>query len=184
ETCSINLLGINVALPDYGGNVFVPLIMALVAAGVYKGFQKIIPSAVHMVFVPFLTLLITIPVTAILIGPFGVWLGSTIGVGLAWMNGNAPFVFAILIAMLYPFLVPRRLHWPLNALMLVNIAALVYHFLQGPLELRMFRCHSRCLAHLHARKGPRAAPDLWFCSRCWSVRWYFRTVALRYSPAL
>src|SRR5699024_12429837 len=54
ETCSINLLGINVALPDYGGNVFVPLIMALVAAGVYKGFQKIIPSAVHMVFVPFL----------------------------------------------------------------------------------------------------------------------------------
>src|SRR5699024_4736742 len=48
----------------------------------------------------------------------------------------------------------------------------------------MFRCHSRCLGHLHARKGPRNAPDLWFCSRCWSIRWYFRTVALRYSPAL
>lgn len=140
ETCSINLLGINVALPDYGGNVFVPLIMALVAAGVYKGFQKIIPSAVHMVFVPFLSLLITIPVTAILIGPFGVWLGSTIGVGLAWMNGNAPFVFAILIPMLYPFLVPLGLHWPLNALMLVNIEALGYDFIQGPMGAWNFAC--------------------------------------------
>src|SRR5699024_6764563 len=102
------------------------------------------------------------------------------------MNGNAPFVFAILIPMLYPFLVPLGLHWPLNALMLVNIEALGYDFIQGPMGAWnfMFRCHSRCLGHLHARKGPRNAPDLWFCSRCWSIRWYFRTVALRYSPAL
>ena len=148
ETCSIDLLGINVALPDYGGNVFVPLIMALVAAGIYKGFQKIIPSAVHMVFVPFLTLLFTIPITAVLIGPFGVWLGSTIGVGLAWMNGNAPFVFAILIPMLYPFLVPLGLHWPLNALMLVNIEALGYDFIQGPMGAWNFACFGATAAVL------------------------------------
>ena len=148
ETCSIELLGINVALPDYGGNVFVPLIMALVAAAIYKGFQKIIPSAVHMVFVPFLTLLITIPITAVLIGPFGVWLGSTIGVGLAWMNGNAPFIFAILIPMLYPFLVPLGLHWPLNALMLVNIEALGYDFIQGPMGAWNFACFGATAAVL------------------------------------
>lgn len=148
ETCSIALLGINVSLPDYGGNVFVPLIMALVAAAIYKGFQKIIPSAVHMVFVPFLTLLITIPVTAVLIGPFGVWLGSIIGVGLAWMNGNAPFVFAILIPMLYPFLVPLGLHWPLNALMLVNIEALGYDFIQGPMGAWNFACFGATAAVL------------------------------------
>src|SRR5699024_2301138 len=148
ETCSIDLMGINVALPDYGGNVFVPLIMALVAAGIYKGFQKIIPSAVHMVFVPFLTLLFTIPITAVLIGPFGVWLGSTIGVGLAWMNGNAPFVFAILIPMLYRFLVPLGLHWPLNALMLVNIEALGYDFIQGPMGAWNFACFGATAAVL------------------------------------
>ncbi|STC68837.1 glucose PTS transporter subunit IIA [Corynebacterium pilosum] len=140
EVYSINVFGLPLLLNDYGGNVFVPLIMAPVAALVYKGLQKVIPSAVHMVFVSFLTLVVVIPLTAFLIGPFGIWLGNIIGVGLAWLNGNAPFVFAILIPMLYPFLVPMGLHWPLNALMLVNINTLGYDFIQGPMGVWNFAC--------------------------------------------
>ena len=140
EVSRVTVMGLPMLLPGYEGNVFVPLIMAVVAALVYKGFQKIIPSAVHMVFVPFLTLLVMIPVTAIVIGPLGYALGAWIGVGLAWLNGNAPFVFAILIPMLYPFLVPLGLHWPLNALMLVNIQTLGYDFIQGPMGAWNFAC--------------------------------------------
>ena len=117
----VDVFGLPMIHNGYNGNVFVPLIMAAVAALLYKALQKVIPSAVHMVFVPFLTLVVMIPVTAFIIGPFGYLLGAWIGTGLAWMNGNAPFVFALLIPMLYPFLVPLGLHWPLNALMLVNI---------------------------------------------------------------
>ncbi|WP_339016943.1 glucose PTS transporter subunit IIA [Corynebacterium hesseae] len=140
EQCSIEIFGMTMQLQDYGGNVFVPLIMAAVAALFYKGFQKIIPSAVHMVFVPFLTLLFLIPLTAFIIGPFGVWAGNGIGAGLSWMNDNAPFVFALAIPMLYPFLVPLGLHWPLNALMLVNIQTLGYDFIQGPMGAWNFAC--------------------------------------------
>ncbi|SES17650.1 PTS glucose transporter subunit IIA [Corynebacterium cystitidis] len=140
EVYSVDIFGLPLLLNDYGGNVFVPLIMAPVAALVYKGLQKVIPSSVHMVFVPFLTLVIVIPLTAFVIGPFGIWLGNIIGVGLAWLNGNAPFVFAILIPMLYPFLVPLGLHWPLNALMLVNINTLGYDFIQGPMGVWNFAC--------------------------------------------
>ncbi|WP_375713164.1 glucose PTS transporter subunit IIA [Corynebacterium pyruviciproducens] len=140
ETCSIPILGMKLLLNDYGGNVFVPLMMAAVAALVYRGFQKIIPSSVHIVFLPFLTLVIVMPITAFLIGPFGIWLGNILGVGLAWLNTNAPFVFAILIPMLYPFLVPLGLHWPLNALMLVNIDTLGYDFIQGPMGAWNFAC--------------------------------------------
>lgn len=148
QTNMIDVFGLPLVLNDYGGNVFVPLIMAAVAALVYKGLQKIIPSAVHMVFVPFLTLLIMIPVTALLIGPFGYLLGAWIGSGLAWLNGNAPFLFAILIPMLYPFLVPLGLHWPLNALMLVNIQALGYDFIQGPMGAWNFACFGATAAVL------------------------------------
>ncbi|MDO5032313.1 glucose PTS transporter subunit IIA [Corynebacterium sp.] len=140
EQCSIDIFGLPMQLQDYGGNVFVPLIMAAVAALFYKGFQKIIPSAVHMVFVPFLTLVFVIPLTAFLIGPFGVWAGNGIGAGLSWLNSNAPFVFALAIPMLYPFLVPLGLHWPLNALMLVNIQTLGYDFIQGPMGAWNFAC--------------------------------------------
>ena len=144
----VDVFGLPMILNGYGGNVFVPLIMAAVAAVVYKALQKVIPSAVHMVFVPFLTLLVMIPVTAFLIGPFGYLLGAWIGTGLAWMNGNAPFIFAILIPMLYPFLVPLGLHWPLNALMLVNINTLGYDFIQGPMGAWNFACFGATAAVL------------------------------------
>ena len=144
----VDVFGMPMIHNGYDGNVFVPLIMAAVAALLYKGLQKIIPSAVHMVFVPFLTLLVMIPVTAFLIGPFGYLLGAWIGTGLAWMNGNAPFVFALLIPMLYPFLVPLGLHWPLNALMLVNIDTLGYDFIQGPMGAWNFACFGATAAVL------------------------------------
>ncbi|MDK8664298.1 glucose PTS transporter subunit IIA [Corynebacterium coyleae] len=144
----IDVFGLPMIHNGYNGNVFVPLIMAAVAALLYKGLQKIIPSTVHMVFVPFLTLLVMIPVTAFIIGPFGYLLGAWIGTGLAWMNGNAPFLFALLIPMLYPFLVPLGLHWPLNALMLVNINSLGYDFIQGPMGAWNFACFGATAAVL------------------------------------
>lgn len=144
----VDVFGLPMIHNAYNGNVFVPLIMAAVAALVYKALQKVIPSAVHMVFVPFLTLVVMIPVTAFLIGPFGYLLGAWIGTGLAWMNGNAPFIFALLIPMLYPFLVPLGLHWPLNALMLVNIDTLGYDFIQGPMGAWNFACFGATAAVL------------------------------------
>ena len=144
----VDVFGLPMIHNAYKGNVFVPLIMAAVAALLYKALQKVIPSAVHMVFVPFLTLVVMIPVTAFLIGPFGYLLGAWIGTGLAWMNGNAPFVFALLIPMLYPFLVPLGLHWPLNALMLVNIDTLGYDFIQGPMGAWNFACFGATAAVL------------------------------------
>lgn len=140
ETFTANIFGLPMQLNDYGGQVFVPLIMVAILAVVYHGLKKIFPENVQMVFVPFISMLIMIPLTAFLIGPLGIWLGNGIGSGLAWMNSNAPFVFAILIPMLYPFLVPLGLHWPLNALMLVNIQTLGYDFIQGPMGAWNFAC--------------------------------------------
>lgn len=140
ESCVANIFGLPMQLNGYGGQVFVPLIMVAVLALVYRLLKKIFPANVQMVFVPFLSMAIMIPVTAFLIGPLGVWLGNGLGFGLAWMNTNAPFVFALLIPMLYPFLVPLGLHWPLNALMLVNIQTLGYDFIQGPMGAWNFAC--------------------------------------------
>lgn len=140
QNCTAHIFGLPLQLNDYGGNVFVPLIMAAVLALVYKGLKRVIPENLQMVFVPFISMALMIPVTAFLIGPMGVWLGSGLGVGLAWMNTHAPFVFAIIIPIVYPFLVPLGLHWPLNALMLVNIQTLGYDFIQGPMGTWNFAC--------------------------------------------
>ncbi|MCW1805372.1 glucose PTS transporter subunit IIA [Brachybacterium squillarum] len=140
EQCTATVFGLPMQLSDYGGQVFVPLLMVALLAPVYKGLQKIFPANVQLVFVPFFSMLVMIPVTAFLIGPLGIWAGNGIGAGLAWLNGNAPIVFAIIIPLLYPFLVPLGLHWPLNALMLQNINALGYDFIQGPMGTWNFAC--------------------------------------------
>ena len=140
DQCVAQIFGLPMQLNDYGGQVFVPLIMVAVLAQLYRLLNKIFPENVQMVFVPFFSLLIMVPVTAFLIGPLGIWLGSALGAGLAWLNNTVPLLFAVLIPMIYPFLVPLGLHWPLNALMLSNISTLGYDFIQGPMGTWNFAC--------------------------------------------
>lgn len=151
DLCTAHIAGIPMQLNDYGGQVFVPLMMVAILALVYKGLVKIVPSNVQMVFVPFLSFVIMMPVTAFLIGPLGVWIGTGLGTALFWLNSHAPIVFAILIPMVYPFLVPLGLHWPLNALMLANIASDATHhtdFIQGPMGAWNFACFGATAAVL------------------------------------
>lgn len=140
ETCTVSAFGIPIQLNDYGGNVFVPLLMAAVLAVVYHGLKRVIPDSVQLVFVPFLSLVVVFALTILVIGPLGIWLGGGLGAATAWLNAHVPFLFALIIPMLYPFLVPLGLHWPLNALMLMNIQALGYDFVQGPMGVWNFAC--------------------------------------------
>ena len=140
ETCTVSAFGIPIQLNDYSGNIFVPLLMAAVLAVVYRGLKRVIPYSVQLVFVPFLSLVVVFALTILVIGPLGIWLGSGLGAATAWLNAHVPFLFALIIPMLYPFLVPLGLHWPLNALILMNIQTLGYDFVQGPMGVWNFAC--------------------------------------------
>ena len=84
KSCMANIFGLPMALSDYSGNVFVPLLMAAVLALVYHGLKRIIPESVQLVFVPFFCMIIVGALTAFIIGPMGVWnfacFGATAGV--------------------------------------------------------------------------------------------------------
>lgn len=152
DLCTAHILGLPLQFNKYGGQVFVPLLMVAVLALVYKGLVKIIPNNVQMVFVSFLSFVIMMPVTAFFIGPLGVWIGNGLGTGLKLLNDTAPIIFAIIIPMVYPFLVPLGLHWPLNALMLANIAPNSptggKDFIQGPMGAWNFACFGATAAVL------------------------------------
>ena len=152
DLCTVHVAGFPLQLNGYGGQVFVPLLMVAVLALVYKGLVKVVPDNVQMVFVPFLSFCIMMPVTAFLIGPLGVWIGNGLGTGLKLLNDTAPIIFAIIIPMVYPFLVPLGLHWPLNALMLANIAPNSptggKDFIQGPMGAWNFACFGATAAVL------------------------------------
>jgi len=136
----VSIFGLPLTVTDYSSQVFPPLLMAAVLALLTKGLKKIIPSSVQLIFVPFLSMLVMIPVTAFLIGPIGVFGGAAIGEFLKSINDFSPLIFAIVIPLAYPFMVPLGLHWPLNAVMLLNIQSLGYDFIQGPMGAWNFAC--------------------------------------------
>ena len=136
----VQIFGLPLTIHNYSSQVFPPLLMAAVLGPLYKLLKRIIPENVQLIFVPFLSMLIMIPLTAFLIGPIGVYAGAALGGFLKSVNDFSPLIFAILIPLAYPFMVPLGLHWPINAIMLVNIQTLGYDFIQGPMGAWNFSC--------------------------------------------
>ena len=136
----VPIFGFPLTIFDYSSQVFPPLLMAAVLGPLYKLLRKIISANLQLIFVPFFAMLIMIPLTAFIIGPIGVYAGAALAQGLAAINQWSPFIFAIVIPLAYPFMVPLGLHWPINAVMLLNINTLGYDFIQGPMGAWNFAC--------------------------------------------
>ncbi|MBU3705287.1 MAG: PTS beta-glucoside transporter subunit EIIBCA [Mycobacterium sp.] len=136
----VQIFGLPLTIFNYSSQVFPPLLMAAVLGPLYKLLKRIIPENIQLIFVPFLSMLIMIPLTAFLIGPIGVYTGAGLAGALRSINDFSPFIFAILIPLAYPFMVPLGLHWPINAIMLLNIQTLGYDYIQGPMGAWNFAC--------------------------------------------
>ncbi|WP_267060066.1 glucose PTS transporter subunit IIA [Microbacterium sp. cx-59] len=140
DVTTIPIFGVPLTIFNYSSQVFPPLLMAAALGSLYKLLRKIIPENVQLIFLPFLSMLIMIPLTAFLIGPMGVYAGAALADGLRAVNDFSPFIFAVVIPLAYPFMVPLGLHWPINAIMLLNIQTLGFDYIQGPMGAWNFAC--------------------------------------------
>lgn len=118
---------------NYTGQIFPPLFAAALLAPLERFLKKVIPTMLHMVFVPMLSVLILVPLTAFLIGPFGIKFALLISDFIGNINEVAPWLVGGLIAGLYLFMVPLGLHWPLNAVMINNLQTNGFDFIQSPM---------------------------------------------------
>lgn len=136
-----HVMGLPMLQCNYSGNVFVPLLMAPILAALYKFLKKTLPDSMHLIFVPVICVVVMSVVVAFIIGPISVVAGTALGQGLTWLNTKMPLLLIFVIPLIYPFLVPLGLHWPLNALMIANINTLGYDFIQGPMGIYDFACY-------------------------------------------
>ncbi|WP_129656730.1 glucose PTS transporter subunit IIA [Rothia halotolerans] len=123
---------------DYTGQIFPPLFAVALLAPLERLLKRIIPNMLHMVFVPMISLLIMVPLTALVIGPIGVNLGLGISEIFQWLNDINPAIVGVVVAGAYLFMVPLGLHWPLNAVMISNLSTLGYDFIQSPMAAYNF----------------------------------------------
>lgn len=82
----LDFLGIPVYQTSYGGS-FLPIIMAApFLAMVYKFFRDKIPQSIRYFALPLITMLITVPVTLIVIGPIGYVCGTGLSVVFTYLG--------------------------------------------------------------------------------------------------
>ena len=131
----VSIMGLHLPLYayDYTGQVFPPLLAVALLAPLERLLKKIIPNMLQMVFVPMLSVIILVPVTAFVVGPIGIGVAMGISDFLKNVNDVAPGAVGALIAGLYLFMVPLGLHWPLNAVMINNLQTLGTDFIQSPM---------------------------------------------------
>lgn len=120
-------LGIPVVYPKSGyASSVVPILVATgVGAKLEKYFKKIVPDTLKLFFVPFLTVIIIVPLTFILIGPVA-------GILTNLLNAFFQAIFAIpvlggvvtgiLIGALWQILVIFGLHWAVIPIGIANIS--------------------------------------------------------------
>ena len=141
EITQVTLFGhLPLTIFDYNSQVFPPLLMAAVLGPLTKWLKKVVPADVQLIFVPFIAMLIMIPLTSFILGPIGVYVGAGLSKVLLAINNVSPFIFCLLIPLAYPFMVPLGLHWPINAVMLLNIQQNGFDFIQGPMGAWNFAC--------------------------------------------
>ncbi len=90
-------LGIPISVVSYNSTVFPIILGCLFLSVVYRFFQNHLPVWSRTIFVPLLTILITVPVTLIVLGPIGNWAGTLLADGVYAIYNVVPAIAVALI---------------------------------------------------------------------------------------
>ncbi len=120
----LTFLGLPVVLMNYASSV-VPIIVANYTASKVESFLKrIIPDVVKTFMLPFCTLLITIPLTFIVIGPIATFAGKLMGECTNIIYGFSPVLAGIFMGGFWQVFVIFGLHWGFLPITINNLAVM------------------------------------------------------------
>jgi len=122
----VTFLGIPVILMTYTSSVIPIIVASYFTAKLENGLKKVIPDVVKTFVVPFLTIMIMVPLTFLAIGPISTWAGQLLGAATIWLYHLSPAVAGILIGGLWQVFVMFGLHWGLVPIAMNNLATLKY----------------------------------------------------------
>jgi len=114
-------LGIPVIMMTYTSTVIPAILAVFVGSKVEKFFKKFIPSVVKMFLVPACTLLVTVPLTLIAVGPVATWISDIIGRIFIVAHDVSPVISGALVGGLWQVLVMFGLHQGIVPIMINDL---------------------------------------------------------------
>jgi beta-glucoside PTS system EIICBA component len=122
KTGDINFIGIPLIVSDYSSTVFPILIAMAVFAPFERWLKRVTPDTVQLFFVSMVSILVMVPLTALVFGPFGEYISLGVGSIVAFMLNISEILTGILIAIAWPFLVIFGVHWGIIPIILDNMS--------------------------------------------------------------
>jgi|GEM_PF-798221 Phosphotransferase system IIC components, glucose/maltose/N-acetylglucosamine-specific len=115
-------MGFGVMAVSYGANLFPVLLASIASCYLEKALNKILPPLLQGFMTPLICLAVIIPLTLVVIGPFGALLSSSLSAGFTYLFELNPIICSAVISPAYLLLCIVGLHWALVPIMLNNIA--------------------------------------------------------------
>ncbi|ANU46154.1 PTS beta-glucoside transporter subunit EIIBCA [Enterocloster clostridioformis] len=122
----LTFLGIPVLLRNYS-NTVVPIILVIWATKyICDGIDKIMPAMLKAFFVPFLTLLISLPLALIVVGPIAMVLQNLISEFVQLLISLNAGIAGLVLGSIWSVLVMFGLHWAVIPFFAINVATYGY----------------------------------------------------------
>ena len=133
----LTFFGIQVIMPASGyTSSVVPIILAVaIAAPLEHWLKKVIPDVIKLFVVPFVTLIVMVPLTYLVIGPIASILCSILSLffnAIYSIPVVGGLIGGVLIGAFWQVLVIFGLHWSLVPLAMINYSLLGYDFILSP----------------------------------------------------
>lgn len=134
----IAFMGIPITLMSYA-QTMLPIILAVYAMSLLeKVTKKIVPKAVQGIFVPFLDLLIIVPLTFIVVGPVMQTLSQWLANGSMWIYGLAPIAAGLVLGFIWQGAVIFGLHYAFIPILINNLTTNNFDPINGILYCTLF----------------------------------------------
>ena len=121
----IKFLGIPFALPQAGSyyQTVIPIILAIwVASKVEKWAKSWMPTVMKLFGIPLLTLLVSVPLTFIVVGPVSNILSDLLSVAFNSLYGFSPILFGAVLGGAWQVLVMFGMHWAIVPMVINQLA--------------------------------------------------------------
>lgn len=94
----------------YASQVFPAILTVLFYAQIEKLFTRISPKPIRIFFVPMMSLVITVPVSLLILGPLGFEVGTIFSAAIIWLYAHLGWVATGILAAVLPLMVVTGMH--------------------------------------------------------------------------
>ena len=119
----VSFLGIPVILASYSSTVFPILIAVSIYALLDKFLKKVIHKELQMFLNPMISLLIIVPLTILIFGPFGTYIGEALSIVIQFLSSKSGLLTGAVLGAAWSFLTIMGLHWAVIPIIIANLAA-------------------------------------------------------------